>query len=125
MTVLDSITERGLTADLVLDVLSDHVGAANGITATHLVRKVCGFSTAAAERKLRTVVEELRREGHAIAAHPTHGYFVPATAAELDETCEFLYARAMTSLVQIAALRRVALPNLRGQLKLPLDGSAP
>jgi hypothetical protein len=34
-------------------------------------------------------------------------------------TCNFLYDRAMTSLRQIATMRRVSLPDLRGQLHLP------
>lgn len=118
--MLDDLFARDLTPGLVLDVLGDHAGAANGITARDLVRKVCGLSTAAGERRLRSVIEQLRLAGHSIAATPSEGYFIARTDAELDATCEFLYARAMTSLAQVAAMRRVALPDLRGQLRLRL-----
>lgn len=71
------------------------------------------------ERLLRAHVNTLRNEGHHICAHPARGYFIAETAEELTNTCEYLYDRAMTSLQQIAAMRRVSLPDLRGQLKLP------
>ena len=117
---LDSVFDIELTPSLVLDVLGDHVGAGNGISAADLVRKIAGFSTAAGERRLRSVIEQLRLAGHPIAATPSEGYFLAETDADLDATCEFLYSRAMTSLAQVAAMRRVALPDLRGQLRLRL-----
>jgi hypothetical protein len=43
-----------------------------------------------------------------------------STSAELDSTCEFLFGRSMTSLRQVSAMRRVTLPDLRGQLGLPI-----
>ncbi len=116
--MLDDLFDRALTPDLVLDVLGDHEGAGNGLTARELVRKICGISTAAGERRLRHVIEALRAAGHRIGAHPSHGYFLARTDEELEATCDFLYARAMTSLRQVAAMKRVALPDLRGQLRL-------
>lgn len=116
---LQMLYERDLTPAVVLDVLGDHLGAASGITARDLVAKICGFTTGAGERHLRQIIEALRKQGHAICAHPSHGYFMANTDAEIDQTCEFLYGRAMTSLMQISALKRVALPDLRGQLRLP------
>lgn len=118
---LQMLYDRDLTPALVLDVLGDHLGAGSGITARDLVTKICGFATGAGERHLRHVIEALRRQGHRICAHPSHGYFLAETDAELDESCEFLFGRAMTSLQQISAMKRVALPDLRGQLRLPAD----
>lgn len=115
----EMIFDRDLTPAVVLDCLGDHAGAANGITARDLVCKIAGFSTAAGERHLRHVIEALRKQGHRICAHPSTGYFLAETDTELDESCEFLYGRAMTSLQQISAMKRVALPDLRGQLNLP------
>ena len=117
---LDDLFDRDITPALVLDVLGDHVGARNGITARDLVRKITGISTAAGERRLRHVIEALRSAGHRIAAHPSTGYFTAETDSELDDTCDYLYARAMTSLKQVAAMKRVDLPDLRGQLRLRL-----
>jgi len=122
---LQMLFERELTPALVLDVLGDHPGMVNGITARDLVAKICGFSTGAGERHLRQIIEALRRQGHPIGAHPSHGYFMAETDAELDASCEFLYARAMTSLQQISAMKRVALPDLRGQLRLPAANEVP
>lgn len=116
---LEIVYERDLTPRIVLDVLGDHAGSGNGITARNLVGKICGFSTGAGERHLRHVIEALRKQGHRICAHPTTGYFLAETDTELDESCEFLFGRAMTSLQQISAMKRVALPDLRGQLNLP------
>lgn len=74
----------------------------------------------AQQRMVRMIVEQLRREGHPICATPRDGYFLAATAEELDETCNFLRERALTSLVQIAQLRRKPLPELMGQLALDI-----
>lgn len=118
--MLDDLFDRDLTPSLVLDVLGDHLGAENGITARDLVSKICGISTAGGERRLRYVIVALRKAGHGIGGKPTTGYFLARTDAELDDTLDWLYGRAMTSLTQIAAMRRVDLPDLRGQLRLRL-----
>ena len=69
--------------------------------------------------RLRHVIEHLRREGHAICGHPSTGYYIAANEAELDRTCNYLYDRALCSLEQIARMKRVAMPDIRGQLRLP------
>ncbi len=108
------------TEDAVLAALVHHTGEANGITARDLTLEVAGiFATTADERRLRTVIEQLRRDGHPICGHPATGYFHASSEAELLRTCEFLYSRAMTSMAQIAAMRRVSIPDFRGQLRLP------
>lgn len=112
---------RELTPDSVLAVLQDRIGSANGVTARDLVYLVTGRVSPADERRLRQIIEHLRRQGCAICAHPATGYHYAANATELDRTCEYLLARAMTSLEQISVLKHVPLPNLRGQLGLPLQ----
>lgn len=108
-----------LTRDRVLSALCRHVGAQYGVSAGRLVVEICGHTSTAAERRLRELITQLRLEGYHICAHPRTGYFIAETAAELDATCQFLYERAMASLSQIAQMKRVSLPDLRGQLKLP------
>lgn len=104
----------------LLGALCRHVGAHRGATAAQLVREITGTSADDyAMRCLRHAVEELRREGHHICAHPSAGYYIAKTPDELDRTCEYLYHRAMCSLQQIAAMKRISLPDLRGQLHLP------
>jgi hypothetical protein len=109
------------TQDDVLTALRHHIGEDNGVTAASLVAEMTGRASndAFAERLLRAHVTALREEGHHICAHPARGYFIAATDEELQETCEYLYSRAMTSLKQVAAMKRVSLPDLRGQLHLP------
>lgn len=108
-----------ITSAAVLDALARHIGAGNGVTGEKLVAEIVGHADPYAERHLREIVVRLRLEGAHICAHPTRGYFMAATAEELDATCIFLYERAMTTLTQIAAMKRISLPDLRGQLHLP------
>lgn len=115
-----------ITRERVQHVLSRHIGKDNGLSITELLA-CCDAEwmlksdteTKAAERHLRKLIEQLRMEGQHICAHPSSGYFVAANADELDRTCLFLHERAMTSLKQVAAMKRVSLPDLRGQLNLP------
>lgn len=98
---------------------SRHLGRDNGIHVSALARNILkGSPTAADERSVRFAVAALREDGHPICAHPNDGYFYAKNSGEINETCEFLYARAMHSLKQIAALKRKSLPEIRGQLGL-------
>lgn len=110
-----------ITAAHVLAELQHHIGRDNGIHVRDLVRRITGEPTPSEpmERRLRQIVTELRMEGHHVCAHPANGYYMAATPEELVETCEFLLERAMTSLTQIARMKNISLPDLRGQLHLP------
>lgn len=110
--------------DRVLEVLARHIGADNGIHIDDLVREITRYQATVADlpllgRTTRKIIEELRDGGAHICAHPGQGYYMAASAEELDETCEFLYSRALSSLRKIAAMKRVSVPDLRGQLHLP------
>lgn len=113
-----ALLPQELSPETVLAQLQGRRGAANGITARDLVYVITHRVNAADERRLRQIIEKLRRDGHPICAHPAFGYHVAADAAELDRACGFLLGRAMTSLQQIGAMKRVALPDLYGQLGL-------
>lgn len=109
-----------ISSDTVLTALANHIGAANGARADVLVMEITGgLSNEALERDLRYTITALREHGHHICAHPAAGYYLAANDAELTAACEFLYERAMTSLRQISAMKKVSLPDLRGQLHLP------
>lgn len=113
------MSDELLTREAVLSAMERHVGAHRGITGACLVLEICGlYATRAHERQLRKVIEELRREGHHLCGTPAEGYYIAASEDELLRTCEFLHDRAMTTLAQVAAMRRVSLPDLRGQLRL-------
>lgn len=117
----DLFCTHDLTPDAVLAVLQRNVGEAHGLSAEQLAYEVTGRRNAADQRALRKVIEALRIAGHCICAHPAHGYYLAANDDELDRACNFLIERAMTSLRQVSAMKRVSLPDLRGQLGLPLE----
>jgi hypothetical protein len=103
-----------------LNALGRHIGRAQGVKASHLVREIRGgFDDDFTERRLRNYISELREDGIAVCGHPSTGYFIAATSEELEESCQFLRSRAMHSLVLESRLRKIPLPDLIGQLRLP------
>lgn len=111
----------------VLIELERHSGAVNGIHVRDLVQRITGqlINAESLERKVRDCIVELRMQGHPICGHPSTGYYLAATEEELNDSCEFLYQRAMTSLTQISRLKQRALPDFRGQLGLPATPKLP
>lgn len=103
-----------ITPSQLLTVLARHTGKGNGISVKQLAEV-----TGAKERHVRTLIEALRNEGCAICATPKDGYYIANTPEELDQTITFLHKRAMSSLVQIAKLKRISMPDLLGQLHVP------
>jgi biotin operon repressor len=99
---------------LVLTVLSRHVGTGNGISMRQLEQQLDMLP-----RMIRTHISDLRDDGHAVCGTPHEGYFIAATAEELQHTCEFLRSRAMHSLTLESRLRKIPLDDLIGQLHLP------
>lgn len=113
-----ALLPQALSPDTVLAQLQGRRGGANGITARDLVYVLTSRVSAADERRLRQIIEKLRRDGHPICAHPALGYHWASSPSELDDTITFLIRRAMTSLEQASAMKRVALPDLYGQFGL-------
>lgn len=114
-----SLFAREITPDAVLEALLRRVGPANGASAKQLAGEVLGtVAEANDERRLRQVIEQLRNDGHAVCATPEEGYHHAANADDLNRTCVYLTKRALTTLRQVAAMKRVAVPDLYGQLGL-------
>lgn len=98
----------------LLNLLAWHKGQANGIHMDHLESL-----TLQPARRLRKLISDLRLEGVAICGKPETGYFMAATAEELDEFCiKYLEQRALHSLKLSSRLRNIPLPVLAGQLLL-------
>lgn len=111
---------REVTKDRVLEVLARHIGRDAGVHVRTLTAEVTlGPADSADERRVRKAIEELRLAGAHICGTTRHGYFMADTPEELDACCVWLYSRAMKTLTQIAAMKKVSLPDLRGQLHLP------
>lgn len=117
-------TIAAISRNRLLEVLARHVGKDKGVHAIDLVKEMLVFQVPVAdlprhERRVRELIEELRNEGSHICATPGDGYYMASNDEELNATLEFLYSRAMSSLKKIAAMKRVSVPDLRGQLHLP------
>lgn len=116
-----ALLAREITPDTVLEALLQRVGPQNGATVRELASEVLGRPAKANdERLLRSVVVQLRRGGHPICSTPDEGYHHAANAADLQRTCLHLTHRAVTTLEQVAAMKRIALPDFYGQLGLPV-----
>lgn len=98
----------------VLQVLQNHVGAANGTHEAELVA-----ATMLNGRLCRKAIELLRLDGVRIGGRPSTGYFIAQTDDELADTFEFMTKRAITTFRQLAAMKRVGMAQLFGQMNLP------
>lgn len=103
-----------VTKHHLLGYLQPHIGAAKGISAQALA-DLAGCN----KRQVRSLVTELRMAGTAVCGHPSTGYFIAENDAELEQTLRYLRDRAMTSLILESKLRKMALPDLLGQLRVP------
>lgn len=119
-----ALLPREITPQTVLEALLQRIGPENGASVRELASEVLGrTANAADERVLRTVITKLRRDGHPVCSTPSEGYHHAANAADLQRTCLHLTHRAVTSLEQVAAMRRIALPDFYGQLGLPVPAN--
>ena len=100
--------------DHLLALLREHIGAGHGIGVAELAARL-GITA----RRVRHLVSALREAGIDLGAHPTTGYYIAETPAELERCCVFLRARALHSLRLESRLRGIPLPDLIGQLRLP------
>ncbi len=99
-----------------------HTGQTNAIGMGELYQKVFGEGWEHRindTRELRQVITRLRNKGIPICSvsdstHP--GYYMAAVGSELDNYLGRLRSKALKILKQEAQLRRLALPELLGQL---------
>lgn len=110
----------------VMKELNDHVGATCGISAKQLAMKVTESTQEDShqERQLRLIIADLRLSGIAICGHPGTGYYLPQNAEDINKTCAFLRSRALSSLLQESRLKKIALPELLGQMQMEMENAA-
>jgi len=75
-------------------------------------------------RFIRTIIKELREAGRPIcikAGTKNGGYFTARNEEELKKTIETFHSRAMSSLKQEAALKRISFNELLEQYELELS----
>ena len=102
-----------IAPSVVLAALNAHIGRGRGIGAKDLAAQL-----SVSARDVRHAVTALRQDGIAVCGTPETGYYIAASAAELEETCQFLRQRALHSLTLESKLRHVPLPDLLGQMRL-------
>ena len=74
--------------------------------------------------ELRIIIRRLRRQGHPICSMNDKynpGYYLAETPEELLEFVDRHRRRGLTSLAQAAALLKIGLPELLGQLQFQLE----
>ncbi|WP_049764595.1 hypothetical protein [Thioalkalivibrio sulfidiphilus] len=110
-----------------LELLSQHQGPDDPISMTALNAAITGETVIPwrrydQSRITRSLITELRQEGHAIAHKPGAGggYYMARNEDELKDTAAWFRKRAMSSLRQEAALRRISLGALIEQYQLEL-----
>jgi len=113
----------------LLKVLAaSHVGATRIVGMGELYSAVFGESWGHRindTRMLRDIVVELQMEGIGICSRRSRvhgGYYLASSTSELADFCGGIEREVMKKLGKVAALKRMALPALLGQMALGFDG---
>ena len=109
------------------EILMDHVGIENAIPMAALYEQV--FSERIRDkindtRPLRRAITDLRKKGRRIAETRMKnggGYYLARSRHEIAQFIERRKAEAVRKLQMVAALERVSLPALCGQLSMNLQ----
>ena len=121
----DVMSKEEATVRLMV-VLSRHVGEEKAIDMGDLYQRVfdrpCDHKINHT-RELRKLITMLRREGVPIGSTSVQnggGYYLCRAGSELNTYCDRLIRRGINALDIVSKLRKVALPELLGQMRLSL-----
>ncbi len=112
----------------LIKALADHVGQANAIGMGELYQQVFGRPVDHRindTRNLRELITRLRREGMRICSNSDQhggGYYLASAVSEMEDYLRRLRKQGLKKLAQEANLRKIALPELLGQIVLNLEG---
>jgi len=124
-----SLEERRELKSRLKSVMMHHVGPSRKIGMGELFEQVFqkGYENRInGTRMVRVLIEELQKEGIQICSSrsPVNGgYWLAATATEINGYCDVLTTEAVKKLGKVAGLKRMALPALLGQMALNLKGA--
>ena len=113
-----------------LSILADHTGEHQAIGMAELYQTVFHkkWSNRINDtRKLRTVITCMRNEGVPICSVSScngGGYYLAAAGSELTEYLRRAEIRALKILSRNARIKRIALPEYLGQMRLNMEGGA-
>ena len=111
----------------LLSILTRHVGSCNAIGMPVLYEEVYGEppkTKISGTRKLRTLVNELRKEGNPVCSSSRKdnpGYYLAAAGSELENYLTRIRIRALKTLKFESTIRKVALPQLLQEITLNLE----
>ena len=125
---LTSEEKEALKARLLKVLAASHVGASSIVGMGELYSSVFGEMWGHRindTRMLRDMVDELQMEGVRICSKRSRvhgGYFLASSSSELADFCGAIEREALKKLAKAAALKKMALPELLGQMALGFDG---
>jgi hypothetical protein len=111
---------------MLMKVMSHHHGRARAISMTALHQAVFGRQVGDkinGTRRLRELVTRLKDDGVPICSKSDSdggGYYLASAGSDLEDYCRRLRAQALRKLAIEAKLRRMALPELLGQISVAL-----
>lgn len=111
----------------LMNVLHEHVGAANAIGMSALYEAVFDRpwnDRINDTRALRTLITIMREEGVAIcsvSSMSVGGYYLAAGGSELVDYLRKTERRALLILMRNSKIKKVSLPDYLGQLKLEME----
>jgi hypothetical protein len=110
----------------ILRILEIHKGRENALPRKELVEFVNNGLPLfpVNERHIRHVIKHLQSQHGEGIGSCAKGYFMAQTPEELEQVCAYYDSYALSSLHVSARLRRMALPELLGQMKLKMEGDA-
>jgi len=112
------------------DELMEHIGRANAIGMGELFELIYGEGWTHRindTRGIRRLITALRNEGRPICsvAHRTGGgYYLAAAGSELEVYLKNNERRALRVLARNSRIKKIALPDYLGQVRLELEGGA-
>lgn len=112
----------------VLKVLHEHQGPDDCVTQYQLCYAVTGYPIIPGKkynqtRLMRSVIHQLRMEGHAIGHVNASGggYFLARNEQELEATIQYFRSRGISAFKVEAALRKISNKELLSQYELQLQ----
>lgn len=115
---------------LLKDEMMDHIGRQNAIGMAELYEIICGrewTNRINDTREIRKLITALRNEGRPICSISNRnggGYYLAAAGSELEEYLKNNERRALRILARNSKIKKVALPEYLGQVRLALEEEA-
>jgi hypothetical protein len=108
---------------LIAYLKTNALGEENVREGKKIVNDLTGEYSVSLDRDLRKSIKQLRERGYPIVSN-ADGYYWASNSNDLLAFFDFLRCRAFSSLRIVSRMMKIALPDINGQLRLPV-GSEP